>query len=779
MRGRKTRPRVSLRDIVWLALRLTNLSLLVFIAAAAGLLLGTYSGIAEIIPRARDLGDIRPGQASRVLSAEGELLGQITTERRQFVQLEQIPQALQDAVIATEDRDFYRHIGIDPRGIVRAGLHDLLALGPRQGGSTITQQLARSVYLSQAKTLTRKVAEVVLAMQLERTYTKPEIMELYLNQIYFGEGAYGVQIAAKTYFGRDVSDLSLSECALLAGLPKRPEHYSPFKDEQRAAERRNMVLALMVDEGYITPEQAVRAKSAPLQLAKERRPLGLATYRAPYFTNYVLHEVANKYGPDALYKGGMTIYTTLNMEMQQAAEDAVRWGIEYAGARRGWDVGQIALVALNAQTGAMKAMVGGVDFKTNQFNVVTQGHRQAGSSFKPFVYTAALEAGYTPDSIENDSPVTYRGAGGKPWSPKNYGGGYSGRVTFRKALYKSINIPAVKVAERVGITSVIDTAERMGIYSQMEPYLPLAIGACSVTPLEMASAFSVFATKGMRTEPYGISKIVDAKGDTIYEHSAVTWRVLDEGVAETMVDMLSDVIKRGTAAGIRRQLTFPAAGKTGTTNDYKDAWFVGFTDELSAAVWAGNLQPSPMGRVAGASLPAPVWARFMVKAQPIMLAAQEHEEDRAREIKVRASEQGAEESPRPPAQTGGNADSSAQDQADTGTKRICPTSGLLAGPNCPNPVEVTYDVESGAEPPTEFCDIHGTPEDWQGAQGDQPRVEEQPPSPAREETVTLPICAITNKIATGRCPLVVNRTFSMDEAPTETCDRHAGRTPGM
>ncbi|MFB3881474.1 MAG: transglycosylase domain-containing protein [Armatimonadota bacterium] len=778
MRGRTRKPRLSLRDIVWLALRFTNVSLLVLIAAAAGVLLGTYSGIAEIIPRARDLGDIRPGQASRVLSAEGELLGQISTERRQFVPLEEMPPELQEAVIATEDREFYKHIGIDPRGIVRAGLHDLLALGPRQGGSTITQQLARSVYLSQAKTITRKIAEVVLALQLERAYTKPEILELYLNQIYFGEGAYGAQIAAKTYFDKDVADLSLSECALLAGLPKRPEHYSPFKDEQRAAERRNMVLALMTDEGYITSEQAARAKAAPIKLAKERKPLGLATYKAPYFTNYVLREVAKHYGPDALYKGGMTIYTTLNMEMQQAAEDAVRWGIEYAHARRGWNVGEVALIALNARTGAMKAMVGGADFKTNQYNVITQGHRQAGSAFKPFVYTAALEAGYTPDSVVNDAPVSYRGAGGKTWSPKNYGGGYSGRVTFRKALYQSINIPAVKVAERVGITSVMETAERMGIVSPLEPYLPLAIGAGSVTPLEMASAFSVFATRGMRTEPYGISKIVDSNGDTIYEHKAVTWRVLDEGVAETMVDMLSDVIKRGTAAAIRRQLTFPAAGKTGTTNDHRDAWFVGFTDDLTAAVWAGNLNNSPMGRVAGASLPAPVWARFMVKAQPIMLSAQEHEEERAREITTRASEQGAEESPHPSAQTGSNPDSPAQ-SPDTGARRICPTSGLLAGPNCPNPVEVTYDPSSGAEPPTDYCDVHGAPPGYQGTPDAQPRVEEPPPPPAREETITLPICAITNKIATGRCPLVVNRTFRVDEAPTETCDRHESRTPGM
>ncbi len=766
--------RTSFRDIIWLALRLTNVTLLVIIAGVAGLLLGTYSGVAEIIPKARDLGDIRPGQASRVLSAEGELLGQVTTEQREFVALERIPEPLQDAVVATEDRDFYKHIGIDPKGIIRAGLNDIIQFGPRQGGSTITQQLARNVYLTQAKTVTRKVAEIVLAMQLERAYTKPEIMELYLNQIYFGEGAYGVQVAARTYFGKDVSNLTLSECALLAGLPKRPEYYSPFKDEQRAKERRDLVLAMMADQGFISSEQAVRSQSATLRLSKSRKPLGMATYKAPYFTSYVMREVSRKYGPDALYKGGLTIHTTLNLEMQTAAEDAVRWGMEVVRRRRGWNVDQIALVALNARTGAIKAMVGGIDYKQNQYNIVTQGHRQAGSSFKPFVYTAALEAGYTPESIVVDSPVSYRGAGGKRWSPKNYGGGYSGRVTFRTALAKSINVAAVKVADKVGITSVIDTAERMGIYSQMDPYLPLAIGSCSVSPLEMASAYSVFATRGMRTEPYGISKITDATGQTIYEHKVATWRVVDERVAEQMVDMLGDVIKRGTAAGIRRQLSFPAAGKTGTTNDYKDAWFVGFTNDLSAAVWTGNLKPSPMGRVAGASLPAPVWAHFMVEAQPIMLAAQEREDEQTRIVNIRASQRGAEEAPKPPSEPKEKA-TDEQPQDDTATKRICPTTGLLATQYCPNPVTVTYDVESGARPPTERCDVHIGPE---SSQQDSPQAQEEEPAPPRDDRVTLPICAITNKIATARCPLVVNRTFRADEAPTETCDRHSGRAPG-
>ncbi len=770
------RREARLRDFIWWVLRITNLLLLVVIAGSAGLLLGTYSGIAEIIPKARDLGDIRPGQASRVLSAEGELLGQVATEHRQFVQLEQIPKTLHDAVIATEDRDFYEHIGIDPRAIMRAGLHDIVAFGPRQGGSTITQQLVRNVYLTRAKTLTRKLAEVVLAVQLERAYTKPEIMELYLNQIYFGEGAYGVQVAAKTYFGKDVSDLTLEECALLAGLPKRPEYYSPFEDEQRATERRNLVLTLMAEQGFIKPKEANEAKKVPLKLVAEKKPLGLQTYRAPYFTNYVLREVAARYGVDALYRGGLTIYTTLNLEMQEAAEEAVKWGLEQAK-RRGFNVDQVALVAVNARTGAIKAMVGGVDYRESEYNRAVQGGRQAGSAFKPFVYAAAMEAGYTPDSIVEDTPVSYPGALDRPWTPKNYDGKYHGRVTFRTALSKSYNVAAVKVADTIGITSVIDTAERMGIYHHMDPYLPLAIGSCDVAPLEMASAYSVFATRGMRTEPFGIRKIQDASGRTAYEHKAVTWRALNETVAEQMHEMLSEVIRSGTAWGIRGMLSFPAAGKTGTSNEYVDAWFVGYTDDLSAAVWVGNDEvKSTQGRgsrgVAGATLPAPIWARFMVNAQPIMTASQE-EEDRLRVISIRATEQGSAEAPEPPSEPGQEEPAAAEEAAPAKTvmKRICPASGLLAGPFCPKAVQVIYDLESGGEPPEGTCDVHTSPS---AVEPEEPPLPEDRPAETRPtgERVTLPICAITEKIATARCPLVVNRTFKLEEAPTESCDRH-------
>jgi len=768
------RPRTSVRDIIWWVLRVTNFFLLISIAGLAGLLLGTYSGIAEIIPNARDLGNIRPGQASRVLSAEGEPLGQVATEHRQFVQLEAIPEALPQAFVSIEDHDFYKHLGIDPRGIIRGVLYG-------RGTSTITQQLVRNVYLTQARTLSRKLSELVLAVQLERAYTKPEIMELYLNQIYFGEGAYGVQVAAKTYFGKDVSELSVAECALLAGLPKRPEYYSPFEDEQRAIDRRNLVLSMMAQQGFITADEAQKAKAAALELVDEKKPLGLDTYRAPYFTNYVLREITSRYGVDALYRGGLTIDTTLNLEMQEAAEEAVAWGLKEAK-RRGFNVDQIALVAINARTGAINAMVGGVDYEESQYNRAVQGGRQAGSAFKPFVYTAALEAGYTPESVVEDIPVMYPGALGKAWAPKNYDGEFHGRITFKTGLAKSYNIAAVRVADQVGITSVIDTAERLGIYHQMDPYLPLSIGSCDVAPLEMASAYAVFATRGMRTEPYGIRKIQDASGRTVFEHKTVTWRALNQGVAENMHEMLTEVIRSGTAAGIRGMLKFPAAGKTGTSNEYIDAWFVGYTDDLSAAVWVGNdavkSTCNKWGKgVSGATLPAPIWGRFMSKAQPIVAAAKD--EECARVIQIKATDLGSPEAPEPPgepAETNLEEASQPEAEPETVTKRICPTSGLLAGPHCPKAVQVTYDVSSGVEPPQEICTVHTTPIEGLSEEGEV--GDESKPSQPVDDRVTLPICAITEKIATPRCPLVVNRTFQAGEAPTETCDRHARGMPG-
>lgn len=771
------------RNLLWLLLRATNLTLLFFIFGTFGVLLGSYTGIAKVVPDVSDLPSAQPGSGSRIISADGEVLAVLAAENRQPVTLDQVPKQLQEAVIATEDRDFYRHIGVDPRGIMRAVYRDVLARGARQGGSTITQQLARNVYLTQKRTVTRKLAEMVLAVQIERAYTKPEILEFYLNQIYLGEGAYGVQVAAKTYFQKDVSQLTLGECALLAGLARAPEYYSPFEDEERAKDRRDRVLSMMRDEGFITSVEAETAKAEPLKLSPVRKPLARKRYASPWFVTYVIKQFSRQYSPEALYQGQYTIHTTLNMEMQRAAEQAVRKGLER---RRSAKVSQMALAAVDVHTGAIKAMVGGADFSRNQYNIAAQGQgRQAGSAFKPFVYTAALLQGETPESTVRDSPVSYAAGGGKRWSPRNYDGSYHGTVTYRRALAFSYNVPAVKVADKVGIETVIDVAQKMGIPKEkMQPYLPTAIGAASVTPLEMASAFAVFATRGMRTEPYAIEKVVDARGRVVDEHKPITWRVLDRDIAATMVDMLSDVIKYGTASGIRRLLSFPAAGKTGTSSNYRDAWFVGFTDDLSAAVWAGNLDNSPTHRQAGGSVAAPVWADFMVKAQPIIVAARQagdiaHVEEitppKPHRVREPTAEEAADQEQAIPPELADEAETPESEQSYEGVveKRICSESGLLAGPNCPSPITVGYDVAHGHVPPDRTCDIHG------GSIA-PPRPPERVRTWERreaqsEETVEISICAITRQLATPYCPVVQNVTLKRSEAPTQSCTRHGRR----
>jgi penicillin-binding protein 1A len=771
------------RDLLWLALRTINLSLLVLLFGTTGVLLGSYAGIAKVVPDVRALGEIQPGSGSRIISADGEVLATLAAENRQYVSLDRIPKHLQEAAVAVEDRGFYQHVGVDPRGIMRAVYRDVLAGGARQGGSTITQQLARNVYLTRKRTITRKLAEMVLAVQLERAYTKPEILEFYLNQIYFGEGAYGVQVAAKTYFRKEVSKLSLAECALLTGLIRAPEYYSPFEDEQRSQDRRDRVLSMMQDEGYLTSAEAAGAKTEPLKLSPVRKPLARGKYTSPWFVTYVIKQFSEQYSPEALYQGQYVIHTTINMEMQRAAEEAVRKGLER---RRSAKVSQMALVAVDVRTGAIKAMVGGADFAKNQYNIAAQGDgRQAGSAFKPFVYTAALLQGETPDSRVKCEHVSYPGGGGRRWTPHDYGRGYHGWLGYRRALALSCNISAVKVAEKVGIDAVIDVAEKMGIpRDKVQPYLPTAIGAASVTPLEMASAFSIFATRGMRTEPYAIEKVVDARGRVVDEHRSIAWRVLDQDTAATMVDMMTDVIQSpgGTAAGIRRLLTFPAAGKTGTSSKNRDAWFVGYSDNLCAAVWAGNLDNSPTHRQAGSTISAPVWAEFMVKAEPIMVAVrQAGETDRVEEIRPPAPQRVPEREPEP-AEDQAIPPEYAEPQAapETGQapeglveKSICAESGLLASRNCPDRITVTYDLEHGDEPPDRGCDLHG-------------RRAEPPPPPApvrtgsreagqSQEPVTLSVCAITKKLATPYCPVVQNVTFDPGKAPTETCPRHGRR----
>ena len=779
-RPRSNAAREALNDFLWWVLRLTNLGLLFMIAGFAGLLLGSYSGIAQVVPKIGDLTSVQPGTGSRFVSSDGQVLATIAVENRQPVTLDRIPTKLQQAVIATEDREFYKHMGVDPRGIARAVLTDVRAGGRRQGGSTITQQLARNLYLTQKRTFSRKLAEMVLAMQLERAYTKPEILELYLNQIYFGEGAYGVQVAAHTYFGKDVSKLDEAECAMLAGAIRAPEKYSPFVNAQRAHDRRNQVLANMAEEKYLTPEEANDAKDEPLKVVTNHKAVVKTNYLAPWFVAYAMKEFVRQYGEDALYQGNYTIQTTLNYEMQKAAEEAIQDNFDHV---HRYGAEQMALVSLDSHSGAVRAMVGGVDWNLSQYNITTQGlGRQPGSAFKPFVYTAALLQGDTPNTMVSGRARSFKGASGT-WTPHNYesheGGG---RYTYRVALANSYNTCAVNVAAKVGIDSVIDTATKMGIPNYKMPhYLPTAIGAASVTPLEMASAFSIFATGGMRTEPYSIERVVDAFGRTVDEHKVVTWRVLDESIAATMRKMMHDVLTYGTAGSTGRRVNskFDASGKTGTSSDFKDAWFIGYTNDLSTAVWSGKKDYSEGGMhhgAAGGVVSAPVWADFMLKAEPIAVASQESQHTGPVEV-IKPPAPHREARPKPDRDTENAPDNGDQQNPeaqpsdqDVVQVTICSESGPVAGPNCPNPVEATYNLREGDKPPTKVCDIHNGP---------NARTRERPTNKPREgrtgDKVTLSVCAITGMLATPYCPVVVNRTFNVEDAPTQTCTRHGRR----
>ncbi len=552
-----------------------------------------------------------PSQATRVYAANGELIASLYRENRAYVRLEDIPVVLQQAVVAIEDERFYQHRGVDVRGILRAAWRNLTRQSVVEGGSTITQQLARNLFLSPRRTLDRKLQEILLAVEVERRLTKPEILERYLNQVYFGNGAYGVEMAARLFFGKGARELTLPEAALLAGVVQAPSRYSPFDNFPAAKRRQEVVLDRMVELGYISREQAEAAKEARLALSPGPRNAGLVGVRAAYFVSYILPYLVERYGEDAVYNGGLQVYTTLDPRLQALAQQVVTRGVEEAR-RAGLRVTQGALVAVEPRTGRILAMVGGVDFQRSQFNRAWQARRQPGSAFKPFIYTAALEQGVSPDHVLLDAPVEYRIAGWGYWRPKNYDGTYWGPVPLRVALEHSRNIPAVRMLAELGPQTVIDTARRMGIRSPLQPHLSLALGTSEVTPLEMAAAFATLAAGGIYAEPVAITRVLDAKGRVLEEVRPHRRMALRPEVAYLMTDLLRGVIVRGT--GRAADTGRPAAGKTGTTDDYRNAWFVGYTPELSVAVWVGNDDNSPTNRVVGGSVPARLWARFVKRA---------------------------------------------------------------------------------------------------------------------------------------------------------------------
>lgn len=582
----------------------------IFVVMLTGIGCGFLTASINTKPNLAD--DIRPPASSQIYDTNGNLIANVhATENRVLVKINKIPKDLQNAFVAVEDARFYDHYGVDPRGILRAVWANFTDGSVSEGGSTITQQLAKNAYLTQERTLKRKVQEMFLALQLERQYTKQEILELYLNQIYFGQGAYGVQAAAQTYFGKNVEDLNLSECAMLAGIPKSPNYYSPLNNLAAATERKDTVLDQMEKYGYINASKAKQTKKEALQLVKKKQKSD--TTPAAYFVDYVTQKLIDKYGADAVYKDGLKIYTTLDMDMQHAAEAAMQQLPTYHTDGNGLQQPQGALVAIEPQTGHIKAMVGGRG--TDQFNRATMAERQPGSAFKPFVFVAGLENKMTPATIIDDSPITIG-----DWSPQNYERSFSGKVNLRTVAEQSMNVPTVKIAQKVGIDRAIYYAQEMGISTlvldgpQNDKNLATALGGLTkgVTPLELASAYGTFANRGIHTPPVAIIKILDRNGKVIEQSERKERSVVSEKAAYLLTDMLKGVITRGT--GARANIGRPAAGKTGTTSDYKDAWFVGYTPELVAAVWIGNDDNTVMNGMTGGREPASVWKAFMQKA---------------------------------------------------------------------------------------------------------------------------------------------------------------------
>jgi len=583
------------------------------ILIVAGLLVGAATAIGQHLPSVDALYDL-PNEATRIYAADGELIASLYRENRDSVALSQVSETLQRAVIDTEDADFYRHRGISLRGIARAGLRNLQDRGYAEGGSTITQQLARNMFLTSEKSLTRKIAEVLLAVQIERRLTKSEILERYLNQVYFGQGAYGVQTAAEVYFGKPASALTLPESAMLAGLIRAPSLYSPYEHPDRTRARMREVLRRMLEQDDITSRQLLAAAQAPLHLAK-KSDAGLIGIRAPYFVSYILPGLLERYGEDTLYKGGLRIYTTLDMRMQATADQAIRRAIDDAQ-RQHLKAQQGALVVIDPRTGYVRAMIGGYDFRKSQFNRAWQARRQPGSAFKPFTYTVAVMRGMPPTRMLQDEPIEVPQADGKIWKPENYDKKWHGAITARYALENSINVASIRLEQEVGPQAIVDLAHRMGIQSPLVADLSLTLGASDVTLLELTSAYGVFANGGVRAAPVAVTRVTDWRGKVLEDRVGDRRVVLSPEVAYLMTDLMKGVVQEGT--GTAAKIGIPQAGKTGTADDYRNAWFIGFTPSIVAGVWIGNDDNSPMNHVTGGSLPAQTWAAFMKQILPTL-----------------------------------------------------------------------------------------------------------------------------------------------------------------
>lgn len=673
------------------------------------------------LPTVESLKDYKPSPGTTIFAGDGSVLGRIRIEKGIYVPLERVPQAMKDAILATEDPRFYQHKGIDYRGILRAAFKDIISIQLKQGGSTITQQLTKVVFLSPERTFSRKIKEIILARRLEKELPKDDILELYLNRIYFGHGAYGVQSAARTYFGKNIWEVNQAEAALLAGLPKAPMVYSPYSDVDLTKLRQMQVLRRMVEEGYLTEDQSLKIYDQPLSLENLRAKEELA----PHLVDYARKYIENKYGEDVLYQGGLKVYTTIDYKLQRAAVNAlgdglraldkrqgfrgrigfkglkstpIQWGALYVMVKPGeafngqvvavgdyfitvkarglvghimqedmaWalikpkkhrkdpdefkkpqeivEPGDIikvrlkdfdktkqvasfileqnplvegAVVSIEPYTGYVRAMVGGYDFVEGGFNHATEARRQPGSAFKPFVYGAALENGFTPASILMDLPQIYEETEveKKAWKPTNYDERFLGPMRLRTALALSRNAVTVGLLEKVGLDKAIGFARKAGITSPISYDYTTALGSSVVTPLELTSSYATFASQGVRTEPLIITSIIDGGGEVLESYQPDPKEVIDRATAFLVTSLLQSVVEEGTGRGARG-LGRPLAGKTGTTNNYVDAWFVGYAPSIVTGVWVGydNAQASLGDRETGARAALPIWNRVMAAA---------------------------------------------------------------------------------------------------------------------------------------------------------------------
>lgn len=590
-----------------------NVILVIVVCGLVSALAGTigYYSFTMDLPGIDALKDYRPSISSRVYDDKNQLVDEFFLEDRKLIRIIEVPKVVIQAFVAAEDSRFFEHKGLDLHSIFRAVFKNIEAGHIIQGGSTITQQVAKMMYLSPEKKYTRKLKEAILAYKIDKYLNKNEILNLYLNQIYLGHGTYGIESASLGYFGKSARELKLNEAALLAGLPKAPTNYSPFLHYEKAKERQFYVLTRMMEDGYISKEEMEQAYAAPLKL----RPITPKDKVAAYFVENVRRYVQEKYGADVLYKEGLSIYTTMDLNAQKYANDAVQRGLKELEERNKYPAGfvQGALYCMDVKTGAIRAMVGGRDFNKSEFNRATQSRRQPGSAFKPLIYTAAFDKGFTPASVFVDAPIAIEDVSQPDgvWRPKNFDDKFMGPITMRTALVLSRNVVTVKILQEIGVDYAVSYATNMGITSPLVHTLSLALGVSGVTLQELVQAYGVLANEGKKVTPYFIKKIVDRTGNVFEETKVQSEQVIDPRIAFISTYVMQDVVLSGTGTRVR-SIGRPVAAKTGTTNDTRDAWFIGMTPSLITGIWVGFDQEASLGsQEVGGRSAAPIWLYFM------------------------------------------------------------------------------------------------------------------------------------------------------------------------